>query len=449
MALVKVPMTEMPGAAGVEAQDLRAAHPAGHAAVAALVDDPVAVDEEVVAHVAPVHRLGVVGVHAADDRRSLRGLVGVAAVGVVDERHLDGRVGGRPGAPRLVRAPLLAGDDPGLGGHGAGRRREVDAGHRRRGATHHAGERRRRVGVLGGVDGDDTHVAQERGRRVRAGLPGRQLDVATRARPDGLGARLHGTALFGHALELDVVPAAPRPAVLARAKQDGDGSAASRRRAGDAQHGEVHAGVHGDRAGHARPRPAAAALACEAAIHRPADRERRRQSGRTQLDGRRAHPLPRLRAHARRGPHGGERPDQAQGAQSREMRGALVGVGSRHGAVPPDLGFRQGSTNPLDGRPTGREAALAAAARRTRRAASRTRSGRRGSGPRRPLQDAHAAALSAAARATASAAPPRRCPPSWRACRSRLPSPRSCSSRWGCRGGRPRWRTGPARPAGR
>ena len=118
------------GAAGVEPVDLRPDDPAGDAAVPALVDGAVPVDEEVVADVAPAEALGVgvVRVDAAHERGSVGLSVDAAAGRVVDEGHLDRRVRRGAGTELLVGAPLGAGDDDRLRGGGAGRRLEAHAG---------------------------------------------------------------------------------------------------------------------------------------------------------------------------------------------------------------------------------------------------------------------------------------------------------------------------------
>ena len=84
--------------AGVEAARIRADHVLVDAAVAALVDGAVAVDEEVVADVVPAVRLDVVDLDPAHDRGRLRGRVVVRARRVVHDREADRR--------RVRRGPL-------------------------------------------------------------------------------------------------------------------------------------------------------------------------------------------------------------------------------------------------------------------------------------------------------------------------------------------------------
>ena len=169
------------GAAGVEAVHVCADDAAGDAAVAAFVDGPEAVDEEVVGDVVPVQALGVVGVDAADQRGRVGAGVEVAARGVVHERHLDRCVGRRRVAQRLVGAPLRTGDDDGSGRRGRGRRVEGHAGHRGGEPAGGAGDARGDAAVLGGVDGHEPHAVERRGPGV-AGGDGRDLDVAGRLR---------------------------------------------------------------------------------------------------------------------------------------------------------------------------------------------------------------------------------------------------------------------------
>ena len=210
---LNVPRTEMPVLPVLNPRTCAPIDAAGDAAVAALVDGPVAVDQEVVADVAPVERLGVVGVDAADDRRSLRGGVAVGAGGVVHERHLDRGVVGRPGAPGLVGAPGGAGHDRRLGRHRRGVGREVKPGDGRGRPAQDADGHGRAVGVLGAVDGHDAHVAQADGGRLVAGAGLRgHLEVPPAAGPDGLGERLLLPALFGDPLERDRVPRGSRTA---------------------------------------------------------------------------------------------------------------------------------------------------------------------------------------------------------------------------------------------
>jgi hypothetical protein len=97
---------------GVEPAGVRADHRLGDPAGAALVDGPEAVDEEVVADVAPAVRLHVVGVDAPDDRRGvLLGVVGRPR-GVVDDAELQpAGVRGLVDPQRLVGAPLSPSDD--------------------------------------------------------------------------------------------------------------------------------------------------------------------------------------------------------------------------------------------------------------------------------------------------------------------------------------------------
>ena len=76
--------------AGVEPFRMRADDGLVDAAVAALEDLPVLVDEKVVADVVPAVALHVVDLDPAHDRGRLRGGVRVAAGRVVDERKLNG-----------------------------------------------------------------------------------------------------------------------------------------------------------------------------------------------------------------------------------------------------------------------------------------------------------------------------------------------------------------------
>ncbi len=282
----------------------------------------------------------MVGVDGAHDGRRLRGRVAVAAVRVVDERHLDRGVVGRPRAPGLVGAPLRSRDDRRLRGHRGRRRRQVDAGDGGRGPAHDADEGGGRVGVLGAVDGDDAHVAQARRCGAGARRPRGDLHVAAGAGPDRLGERLLPAAVLGRPLERDLVPAAPRAAVLTGAQQHEDGTLAGRRLAGDRRQGEAHARVHGDRPGdRAGPR---AARGPRGGVRRRRCRlqaQGRRERCGTQLHRRRADPRARARADPRSGPHGGQSAQQAQGAGKREMRGSAVGVRCRHGPYRLTRGF--------------------------------------------------------------------------------------------------------------
>src|SRR5438046_623775 len=72
---------------GVEATGVRTDDRLVDAAVAAFPDAAEAVDEEVVADVAPAVAVDVVGVDRPDDARHLRLRVAVGVVGVVDEAH--------------------------------------------------------------------------------------------------------------------------------------------------------------------------------------------------------------------------------------------------------------------------------------------------------------------------------------------------------------------------
>ncbi len=83
-----VPRTAMPSGLTVEAVGVRAEDGPVDAALAALEDGAALVDEEVVADVVPAVDLGVVRVDAAHDRRGLRAVVVVGAVGVVHEHRL-------------------------------------------------------------------------------------------------------------------------------------------------------------------------------------------------------------------------------------------------------------------------------------------------------------------------------------------------------------------------
>ena len=203
--------------------------------------------EEVVADIAPLQRLRVVGVDAAHHRRGLRGRVAVAARGVMDEGHLDRSVGRRSGPPGLVGAPLGPGHDGWLRRHGRGRRRELETCDRGRGTPDDADEHGGAVGVLRAVDRDHADVAQAFRRGPGPCLPRPHLEVASRARPDGLGEGPLLPAFFRDALQRDVVPALQVcPSSLVRSS-----TSTSPVRAGgahdDAGHGEAHAGVHGDR----------------------------------------------------------------------------------------------------------------------------------------------------------------------------------------------------------
>ncbi len=107
------------------------------AAVAPFEDLSVLVDEEVVADVAPAHRLDVVGVDAAHDRGGLVLGIAVRPRGVVDDCGADRRVQVGGHATRsvvreqgLVGAPLRAADHDGLGGVGVARRGAAVAGAR-------------------------------------------------------------------------------------------------------------------------------------------------------------------------------------------------------------------------------------------------------------------------------------------------------------------------------
>ena len=97
------------------------------AARATLVDPPEAVDEEVVADVVPALRVAVVLGDRQDDRRRVVGPVGVRAVGVMDESHLDRALGGPRARHDAIAAPGRARDDrrlpAELGGAGLGCRR--------------------------------------------------------------------------------------------------------------------------------------------------------------------------------------------------------------------------------------------------------------------------------------------------------------------------------------
>ena len=281
----------------VEAEYLGADDAARDASVAALVDGAVAVDQEVVADVAPVQRLGVVGVDAADHRRRLRAGVAVSAVGVVHERHLDGRVVGRPGSPGFVGAPLRPGHDLRLGRHGRGRGRQVEVRDGGRGAAEDADSHGRAVGVFCAVDGHHVHVAQARWLRPRRSrLLRTHLQVAAGARPDGLREGLLLPAFFGDALEGDGIPAAPGLPVLAGAQKHLHLARRARRRAREAGHGEPHAWVDGG--GGARLCLGGTRLADRRLNHGECRGERHR----AQLDRRIAHPRRDGIADARRTP---------------------------------------------------------------------------------------------------------------------------------------------------
>ena len=129
----------------VEATGLGALGETGEAALAPLVDPPVAVDEEVVADVAPAPALGVKGEDRTHERRSLRGGVAVGIDGVVDDGRLEsGELVRLARHEPLVGAPLRPGHD-----RRAGHRRRGRHGRRRRGG----GERRGGVRRDGGRPG--------------------------------------------------------------------------------------------------------------------------------------------------------------------------------------------------------------------------------------------------------------------------------------------------------
>ena len=115
--------------ARVEAADVRADDVPVDAAVAALVDRAVAVDEEVVADVVPAVRLDVVDLDPAHDRRRLRRRVAVGAGRVVDAREPDARrVGRLAAADRLVGAPGAARHDRRRPRRGDGAQRDLHLG---------------------------------------------------------------------------------------------------------------------------------------------------------------------------------------------------------------------------------------------------------------------------------------------------------------------------------
>ena len=100
------------GAARVEPHRVRPDHRARHAAVPALEDLAVLVDEEVVANVVPAVGLNVVEHDRPHDRGRLARAVAVRARGVMDEDQVDAvRVERGRAADRLGRVPLRARDD--------------------------------------------------------------------------------------------------------------------------------------------------------------------------------------------------------------------------------------------------------------------------------------------------------------------------------------------------
>src|SRR3954452_20689900 len=108
--------------AGVEALRVRTDDGAADPAVAAFPDPPEAVDEQVVADVAPATGLHVVGVVGPDHSRYVARGVAVRLRSVVyDDRDIGPRVVRSTATHRLVRAPVVAGVDVTEGGL-AGRR---------------------------------------------------------------------------------------------------------------------------------------------------------------------------------------------------------------------------------------------------------------------------------------------------------------------------------------
>ena len=193
-----------PDGAGVEAPRVRTDHVPVDAAVAALVDRAVAIDEEVVADVTPAVRLDVVGLNAAHDRCRLRGRVVVGAGRVVDDREPDARcIGGAAPTDRLVGTPCRSRHD--RRGAGDGCRAERD--HLLRAAYQRGSE-----------IGDPTH--DPRSDRGRGPHPGRVPEAPSR------GGAVLTRAEVGSIVTLDdpVHPAAPRAVGRANLEPDRAGS---------------------------------------------------------------------------------------------------------------------------------------------------------------------------------------------------------------------------------
>ncbi len=154
----------------------------------ALEDLPVAVDEEVVADVAPAVLVAVIAADRQHDGGAVLRRVGVRVDGVVHEADLHLAVGRRRARPALVGAPRLARDDRGRPA-AAGRR--AGLGSRRRPGDH--GERPVRRPPQGGAQ----PVGRGRGAgrvdepRAQAARPAAhaQLVGVGAAGPDRLGAR--------------------------------------------------------------------------------------------------------------------------------------------------------------------------------------------------------------------------------------------------------------------
>ena len=290
-----------PGAAGVEAEHVRADDAAGDPPVPALVDGPEPVDEEVVADVAPAEAPGVVRVDGTHQRGRVGRGVGAVAGRVVDERHLDRGVGGRSRAQALVGAPLRAGHDDRRAGRRDGRLVEADAGDGGGDAAHGAGEPLRDAGRRGVGS-----MATRRTPVSAAGLPAPPAAsiwtyLASPVQTGSVKARTDPPSSTTSSGSADQRP----PGRAVRARPDADGDDAGRRGvAEDGGDGEGLAGVEDRRS---RDGPAGGAGDAEPGAVRQADA--------VQADRLRLHPGGRRAAGPRSDPRGGQqrRRDRGRG----------------------------------------------------------------------------------------------------------------------------------------
>ena len=232
------------GAARVEAVHMGSHDALPRTAGAPHVDRAEAVDEEVVADVAPAEACGVVDVDAADERGGLLPGVLVASRRVMHESHLDRRRDRAALAQRLVGAPSRSRHPRGRLSRRLGRGRQSRRGDRRDDTAQDVPGLRDDPGAALGVEGGQLDPRQD-ARGMIAHGDGADLYEPSLSGPEGVHVRLRGLPVLGGDLERRRVPAAPDASVDARAEPDLDLGVVGGRVAHEAEHGEARAGVDG------------------------------------------------------------------------------------------------------------------------------------------------------------------------------------------------------------